>query len=555
MKAVKGNFAEAACQVWQLAGTCGNTASTPVQTHRGAIDCNLPKKVKGLALSIDASPCLFQEKTGKSGAFVVLTQKTRLIAERGIFMSAQNSAPKKKKIKFPHPVVLMFSLVLILSVLSWIIPAGQYEMVLDPNSNRMVVDPNSYTVVEKNPITPFKFLMSFPEGMTAAAEITFFIMITGAAFSIITATGAINAGIARLASVARNMEYLMIPLVVLVFSIGGATFGMSEENIVFVPIGIALATALGFDAMVGTAIVVMGAAVGFCAGFMNPFTIGVAQSIAELPMFSGLVYRGIIWAVLWIITSLFIVLYAKKVKQDPTKSILYGENVQRDNVDLANIPAMTLRQKLVLLTVAAGLVLLVFGVVLWGWYIMEIAGLFLGMGIIAGIIYGYNATEICNRLLDGVTDIATGAIMCGIARAILFVMEESMIKDTIIHAMANAISFLPKSIAVMGMYLVQLAVNFLIPSGSGQAAATMPIMTPIADVLDINRQVAVLCFQFGDGFTNNILPVSGTLMAVLSVAKISYENWLKFVGKLVLIWIAVGAVFVLLANAFNYGPF
>ena len=347
----------------------------------------------------------------------------------------------------------------------------------------------------------------------------------------------------------------MIPLIVLVFSIGGATFGMSEENIVFVPIGIALATALGFDAMVGTAIVVMGAAVGFCAGFMNPFTIGVAQSIAELPMFSGLLYRGIIWAVLWAVTSAFIILYAKKIKADPTKSYLYGENVQRDNIDLDNIPKMTLRQKLILIAVAAGFIFLVFGVVKLGWYITEIAALFLGMGIIAGLINGYKPAEICDKMLAGVTDIATGAIMCGIARAILFVMEESMIKDTIIHALADSISFLPKSISVLGMYMVQLIVNFLVPSGSGQAAATMPIMTPISDVLGINRQVAVLCFQFGDGFTNNILPVSGVLMATLSVAKISYEKWCKFVGKLVLIWIAIGAVFVLVGNAINYGPF
>ena len=472
-------------------------------------------------------------------------------------MSTQSGAPEKKKfrLKFPHPVVLMFVIVLILSLLSWVIPAGQYEMVKDVNSGRMVVDPNSYTVVDKNPITPFKFLMSFPQGMTAAAEITFFIMITGAAFGIITATGAINAGIARLAHACRHMEYLMIPLIVLVFSIGGATFGMSEENIVFVPIGIALATALGFDAMVGTVIVVMGAAVGFCAGFMNPFTIGVAQSIAELPMFSGLLYRGIIWAVLWAVTSAFIILYAKKIKADPTKSYLYGENVQRDNIDLDNIPKMTLRQKLILIAVAAGFIFLVFGVVKLGWYITEIAALFLGMGIIAGLINGYKPAEICDKMLAGVTDIATGAIMCGIARAILFVMEESMIKDTIIHALADSISFLPKSISVLGMYMVQLIVNFLVPSGSGQAAATMPIMTPISDVLGINRQVAVLCFQFGDGFTNNILPVSGVLMATLSVAKISYEKWCKFVGKLVLIWIAIGAVFVLVGNAINYGPF
>ena len=227
----------------------------------------------------------------------------------------------------------------------------------------------------------------------------------------------------------------------------------------------------------------------------------------------------------------------------------------RNQDELSNVPKMSLRQIIILFVVLAGFLLLIYGVVTWGWYISELAALFLAMGVISGLIYGFTPTEVCTYFMQGVTDIATGAIMCGIARAILTVMEVSMIKDTVIHALAGAIAVLPRSVAVVGMYIVQLLVDFLIPSGSGQAAATMPIMTPIADVLGINRQVTVLCFQFGDGFNNNISPISGTLMATLSIAKISYEKWCKFMLPLVGMWIAMGAIFVVVANAINYGPF
>ena len=471
-------------------------------------------------------------------------------------MSTQNAEPKKKKrFKFPHPVVIMFTLVLILAILSWFIPAGQYTMVEDPVSGRMVVDPDSYTVVESNPIGFFEFFQAFPQGMVDAAEITFFIMITAAAFNVITATGAVNAGIARVSYAFRNQAKLMIPAILTVFSVGGVTFGMAEEVIVFVPIGIALAIALGFDAMVGTAVVVMGAACGFCAGVMNPFTVGVAQSIAELPTFSGWELRLVVLIAMLVVTSAYLMRYANRIKKDPTKSVLYGEKVVRNQDELSNVPKMSLRQIIILFVVLAGFLLLIYGVVTWGWYISELAALFLAMGVISGLIYGFTPTEVCTYFMQGVTDIATGAIMCGIARAILTVMEVSMIKDTVIHALAGAIAVLPRSVAVVGMYIVQLLVDFLIPSGSGQAAATMPIMTPIADVLGINRQVTVLCFQFGDGFNNNISPISGTLMATLSIAKISYDKWCKFMLPLVGMWIAMGAVFVVVANAINYGPF
>ncbi|MEG2013031.1 MAG: AbgT family transporter [Anaerovoracaceae bacterium] len=462
----------------------------------------------------------------------------------------------KKKFTFPHPIVLLFSIVLIVAICSYFVPAGEYTRVKAPGG-RMVVDPASYTEVEKRPISPFNFFLAFPKGLTQAGEITFFIMVVSAAFSIITATGAVEAIMARVAVSFRSKERLMIPAMVFLFSCGGASFGMSEENVVFVPIGIALARALGLDAMVGTSMVVMGTACGFCAGVINPFTIGVAQGIAELPMFSGLGLRLVVWVVLVVVTSAFIMRYASKVRANPSSSLIYDLEIadRGSTTDLSNIPTMTGRQKLVMGIILVGFVYLVYGVLKQGWYVSEIAALFLAMGILCGLVYGFGPTKISTIFQNGVKEIANGAIMVGIARAILVVMQESLIIDTAVHALSGLISSLPGIIGVLGMYFVQIMINFFIPSGSGQAAATMPIMVPLSDVLGINRQVAVLCFQFGDGFTNNILPVSGTLMAILGMAKIPYEKWLKFVGPLVLIWIAIGGVFVLIADTIHYGPF
>lgn len=470
-------------------------------------------------------------------------------------MSNQNPSAAKKKFRFPHPVVLMFCIVLIVALCSYFVPAGEYARV--QVDGRTVVDPNSYTQVESNPIGVMDFLLAFPKGMTAAASITFFIMLVSASFNIITETGAIKSAIGRAAVAFRSKEHLMIPAVIAIFSIGGATFGMSEENVVFVPITIALARALGYDAMVGTSLAVLGAACGFCAGVINPFTIGVAQGLAELPMFSGVVYRILIWVVLVAVTSFYVMRYGNKVRLDPQSGMMYQtELAERGNgIDLSQVEKITGRQKLVLAIVVAGFAMLVYGVMNMDWYVSEIAALFLGMGILSGLVYGFTPDEMVKHFQSGIRDIANGAIMVGIARAILVVMEQSMIIDTAVHAMSGVISSLPSAISVLGMYAVQILTNFFIPSGSGQAAATMPIMVPLADVLGINRQVAVLCFQFGDGFTNSILPVSGTMMAILAMAKIPYEKWLKFAGPLVGIWIALGGVFIVAANLFGYGPF
>jgi len=303
--------------------------------------------------------------------------------------------------------------------------------------------------------------------------------------------------------------------------------------------------------------ITLGAACGFTSGFMNPFTVGVAQGISELPLFSGIAFRFVILGVMLIITTWYVMRYANKVKEDPSKSIVRELEIEeRDKViNLSNIPKLEKRHYLVLLTVIVGFAFIIYGVFELGWYITEIGATFLAMGIIGGFLGKLGPSKIAEEFVIGAKSIVFGALVVGIARGILVVMEDGVIIHSIINGLATAIETLPKAISVIGMYIVQIIINFFIPSGSGQAAATMPIMAPLADIIGVNRQVAVTAYQFGDGFTNSIIPTSAALMGVLSIAKISYEKWVKFLWPLMLIWLGTGAVFLIIANAINYGPF
>lgn len=463
----------------------------------------------------------------------------------------------KKKSRVPHTYVILFTVIIIMAILTYIIPAGEYDRMQDPSTGRTVVDPDSFHGVEQNPATPFDLVQAVPKGMNAAAGIIFFIFIIGGAFQIIAATGAIEAGISRVAVKLEGKDILMIPIFTVVFSIFGGTIGMAEETIVFVPIGIALARALGYDALVGTAMVTLGAASGFTSGFMNPFTVGVAQGISELPLFSGIGFRFVILGVMLILVNIYLLRYAKKVKNDPEKSIVRELEIEESDhkIDLSNLPELTSRHIGILLLFAAGLGVIIYGVFELGWYITEIATVFLAMGIVGGFVGNLGPSKVAQEFVVGARGIVFGALVVGIARGILVVMTDGFIIDSIIHGLATGINALPTAIAVLGMYIVQVVINFFIPSGSGQAAATMPIMAPLADVLNINRQVAVTAFQFGDGITNSIIPTSAALMGVLSVAKIPYEKWFKFVYPVMLIWLSMGAVFLLIAHFIDYGPF
>lgn len=466
-------------------------------------------------------------------------------------------ASRREGFKIPHTYVILFSVIIIMSMLTYVLPAGEYNRINDEAVDRIVVDPESFHYVDQNPIGIFDLIQSIPKGMAAASEIIFFLFIIGGAFQIINVTGSIEAGIGKVAKRLYGKEKLMIPIFMSIFAFGGSTFGMSEEVIIFVPIGVALSRALGFDAITGTAMIALGAACGFNSGFMNPFTVGVAQQIAELPMFSGVLMRVIIFVVLLVITTIYISRYATKVKNDPKSSIVYDlEQREKDKkIDLNNMVEMTTRHSLILLSVLIGFIIIMYGVFELDWYILEIGSVFLAMGLVSGVIGGLKPSRIAEEFVSGAQSIVFGALVVGIARGILVVMTDGMIIDTIVYSLAHTIQVLPKSIAVIGMYIVQIIINFFIPSGSGQATATMPIMIPLADILGITRQTAVMSFQFGDGFTNSIIPTASSLMAYLSIAKIPYEKWFKFIWPLMLIWIGTGVIFLIIANAISYGPF
>ncbi|WZL72439.1 YfcC family protein [Clostridiaceae bacterium 35-E11] len=464
---------------------------------------------------------------------------------------------KKKRFKVPHTYVILFSVILIMSILTYIIPAGEYDRIKDEATGRTVVDPASFHNVEQNPIKFFDLFQAVPKGMKDASSIIFFIFIVGGSFQMITATGAIEAGIGKIAKGLQGKEKLLIPIFLVIFSLGGATFGMAEEAIVFVPIGIALARALGYDAITGTAMITLGAACGFTSGFMNPFTVGVAQGIAELPLFSGLQVRLIFLVVFLLITAWYLMRYAEKVKKDPSKSYVRALEIEEkdQHIDLSNIPVLESRHHLVLLTIVGGFGFIIWGVFKNGWYITEIGAAFLAMGIIGGFLGKLGPSRLAQEFVAGAKSIVFGALVVGVARGILIVMQDGAIMDSIINGLAAAIQSLPKGISALGMYFTQIVINFFIPSGSGQAAATMPIMKPLADIIGVTRQTAVVAYQFGDGFTNSIIPTSAALMGVLSIAKISYEDWFRFLWPLMTIWIATGAGIMLIVNAMNFGPF
>lgn len=462
----------------------------------------------------------------------------------------------EKKSRVPHTYVIIAGFVILMAILTYIIPAGQYSTVFNEEIGKDVIDPNSFEYVEKSPVSILSLLTSVTLGMQGVADVIFFVFIIGGAMEIVNATGAIEHGVGTLS---RNkiMGKLFIPVFAFVFGLMGATFGASDELVVFAPIGVAVAHALGYDALTGLAAVVLGAACGFNAGFLNPFSTGIAQSIAELPMYSGIGLRVVVFAVMLVVTVWYIMRYAKKVKANPESSIVYGCKCEseKEDIDISKLQKMSGRDVAITVVFIGGIVLMVYGVFNWDWYIDEMSGIFVAIGVIAGIIGGLNVNKIANTFVDGAASLTFGALVTGFAKSIVIIMQDGQIMDTIIHALSQLVIALPTGIAVIGMYAVQIIVNFFIPSSTGQAATIMPIMIPLADIVDVTRQTAVLCFQFGDGFSNSIIPTSSVLMSYLAVTKVPYDKWFKFIWPLMLIWIGLGVVILIVANMINYGPF
>ena len=460
---------------------------------------------------------------------------------------------KKFKLKMPHTFVLLFCITVVAGLLTHIIPAGTYDRITI--DDRELVDPATYHAVEAAPATLFQILQAFPKGLEQAAEIVFFIFIVGGSFYVVQKSGAIDAGIAAVVRKTSKKGILLVPILSIVFAFGGGVYGMAEECLPFIPALVVLCVSLGYDSIAAAAIALVATCAGFTGAFLNPFTVGVAQGIAGLPLMSGLGYRIIVFSVMVAITITYLILYCLKIKKNPEKSLMHEIDRNRDiKMDLIKT-AFTTRHKVILLVVLGTFALLVFGVLKYHWYIKEISGLFFGMAILVGILSGRESNQLAEDFLEGCSSLTYGALVVGLARGVLVIFTDSHVIDTIIWGMANAIQELPSVITSLGIYIAQIVISFIVPSGSGMAALTMPVLSPLADIVGVTRQTAVLAFQFADGFTNVITPLSGYFMAGLALAGIPYQKWIRWITPLAVIWWVAGSIFTVIANAIRYGPF
>lgn len=464
--------------------------------------------------------------------------------------------PEEARIKVPHTYIIIFICIIVAAIATYLIPAGVYDKVKDAHTGRTVVNAASYHLVKASPVGFFDVFLAFPKGFREASGIIAFLFMVGGAFGIIEATGTLQAAIYRSVNFFRGREKLLIPAFMFIFSIGGAVFGMAEETIIFVPIGIAIARSMGFDNITGTAMISMGAAAGFTSGMLNPFSVGVAHGLAELPMFSGMwfrfiVYAGLLGSGIWYITR-----YSFKVKADPAYSFVYDiKDIQVTSTKMEGVEEFSIRHKLVLLIIAVGFAFILYGVTKNDWGIEKIAGAFLTMGVFSGIVGRLGLNNIANEFVKGAKSLMFGALVVGLARGIMVVLAQGQIVDTIVHSMSVVLNGLPHVVAANGMMIVQSLLNFLIPSSTGMAATTLPILIPLGDVIGLTRQATVLAFQFGDGITNSITPTSGALMGYLAVAQIPYDRWVRFIAPLIGIWVALAMLFVTFAVFIKYGPF
>ncbi|WP_010095263.1 YfcC family protein [Ornithinibacillus scapharcae] len=464
-------------------------------------------------------------------------------------MSTETVKPRKK-FEFPHGFVILFALMIITALVTYVIPAGEYERTTDENGRSIVVD-GTYQTIDSNPTGFLDLFDAVHIGMVNASEIIFFIFIVGGAFGILGATNTIEAAFGSLTRKLAGKELLLIPVIMLFFAICGGTWGMAEEVIPFILIAIPLAIRMGFDSMTGTAMILASVYAGFGSAFMNPFTVGVAQGIAGLPTFSGMGVRFVFWFIFVGVTILYVMLYARKVKKDPTKSLMYEEDLKRErNPEINEQQTLTKRQMVILAVLALTIVALALGVILEGWYVTEIASLFLIMGIVVGVINKMKVNQIANAFVKGCEEMVMGALIVGFAYGILVLLQNSSTIDTILFYVSGLVAELPSYLSALGMYVVQSLLNFIVPSGSGQAAISMPIMAPLGDLVGVDRQTAVLAFQYGDGISNILTPTAGVLMASLALAKIPWIKWVKWALPLILIQYALGAIFITVAHMF-----
>lgn len=462
----------------------------------------------------------------------------------------------KWKFKAPNTLILVLLVMVFFAALTWVIPGGQFDTV--EVNGREVVDPESFQYIDSSPTSLMELFLAPVRGFNDpyGMAIIVFVFIVAGSFSVISKTGAFDVVIRRAAKFfSENPAWrpVYIPFFMVLFSVMGATFGMSEETIVFIPLFVTLSLALGYDSITGVAVPYVGAHIGFAGAVYNPFTVGIAQGLAEIPVFSGAGFRMLLWAAMTVTGIIIVYIYASRVHKNPKKSPVYDIDKNRKATeDDGIIPPIKAGHIIVLLLFFGTLGLLIYGVVQLGWYIEELSALFIGLAVLSAIFGRLSGDEAANAFLAGMKDVMGAAVIIALSRAILIIITDGQIVDTILFHLSASLDNLNIYASAGLMLGVQSLLNVIVPSGSGQAALTIPIMAPLGDLIGITRQTVVLIFQLGDGITNMIIPTSGVLMGVLGIARIPWEVWAKWLFIKMLILYAVALIFIVIAVAMGY---
>lgn len=474
------------------------------------------------------------------------------------------------RIKLPHVFILLTMVIFFCSLLSYFVPSGEFERktVKVEGMTKTLVIPGTYKEIEKVysldnilisreienksvPVSLMGFLSSIPRGMEEAADIIFFIFIIGGVFGIIQKTGAIIAFIQKMLEIFKDNPNLLIIVLMVSIGIASSTLGMGEEFLPLIPLFLIVSKQLGYDRIMGVAIIWLASEIGFAAATTNPYTVQIAQNLAEIPLNSGILFRVAFFIVAMSSGIFYLLRYGKKIKSDPSNSYMAEDDFNIDDLTFENIK-LTIRHKFIIVTGIILFAIIIYSVHHYGWWINEMAGAFLLLGMVSVVISKMSIEEAVSSFVKGMEEMVVAALVVGFARGVQVVLQDGLILDTIINYSAQALTELPKFLAAGGMLVFQTALNFFIPSGSGQAAVTIPLMAPLSDLLGITRQTAVFAFTCGDGFANMVVPTSGLLMAVLSLAKVPFIKWIKFIAPIFLFLMMLSFLFLTIAVQIDY---
>ncbi len=456
-----------------------------------------------------------------------------------------------KAFRVPHTLVLLFAMMVVALIMTWILPQGQFQ--LEPNAaGRMMVVPGTFALAEERVwLAPWALFTAVPRALADAQVIIFFLLIVGGTIAVLRGTGALDALIGWVLQKVGHSPGLLIGVGMAVFAIGSGTLGVSTEYIPFAAMLVALCVAMRLDAMTAMGIMIGGYCIGYGVATLNPYTVLVAQGIAELPPASGLGYRIALFVPFVAIGVHHVWRYSRRVSENPEASLLHGVE-GLDNSVPESYPQFTGRLLAVLALTALALVGIVYGILVLRWYLIEVGAVWLALGLFAGLVGGGSLDDIAKRFAAGASALATVALLVGFARGIGLILEDGQVLHTIVHGISLPLQQVGPELSAVGMLLVQNLINLFVPSGSGQAFVTMPIMAPVGDIVGVSRQVAVLAFQFGDGFSNMIIPTNVVLMAILGVVGVPYDRWFRFALPLFIKLTVAAAIALILAVRFGY---